>query len=65
MGKEEVCKALEEAERQIILNLYTIPAADMALVHVRRAMEIIGCSPEEPVFREIEEKAYKKGIKIE
>jgi hypothetical protein len=65
MKKEDVCKALEEAERSLILNLYTIPAADMALVHVRRAMEIIGCSPEEPVFKEIAEKALKKGIKIE
>jgi hypothetical protein len=38
----------------------------MALLHVRRAMELIGCpSIKEPVFREIEEKAYEKGIIIE
>jgi hypothetical protein len=65
MSKEELCKALEEAERQIILNLYKIPAADMALIHVRRAMELIGCTPEEPVFKEIEKRAYKKGYILE
>jgi hypothetical protein len=63
--KERVCKALEEAERELVLNLYKIPAAEMALMHVRRAMELIGCSSREPVFKEIEKKAFKKGIIIE
>jgi hypothetical protein len=63
--KEDVCKALEEAERELILNLYKILATEMALMYVRRAMEIIGCSSREPVFKEIEKKAYEKGIIIE
>jgi len=42
--KERVCKALEEAERELVLNLYKIPAAEMALLHVRRAMELKGWS---------------------
>jgi hypothetical protein len=37
----------------------------MALMHVRRAMELIGCLSREPVFKEIEKKAFKKGIIIE
>jgi hypothetical protein len=64
--REDVCKALEEAERELILNLYKIPAAEMALMHVRRAMELIGCPLiKEPVFKEIKKKAYEKGIIIE
>jgi hypothetical protein len=49
----------------LVLNLYKIPAAEMALMHVRRAMELIGCLSREPVFKEIEKKAYEKGIIIE
>jgi hypothetical protein len=38
----------------------------MALMHVRKAMELIGCpSIKEPVFKEIKKKAYEKGIIIE
>jgi len=65
MAKEDICKALEEAERVLLLNLYKAPSTEIALMHVRRAMELVGCTPKEPVLKEIEKKAYEKGIIIE
>jgi hypothetical protein len=53
-------QSFRRSRKRIILNLYKILATEMALMLVRRAMEIIGCSSREPVFKEIEKKPMKK-----
>ncbi len=42
------CELLKALEKHLLEHSGRIPAAKMSLVHVRRAMELIGCSPEKP-----------------
>lgn len=46
------CELLKSLEKLIIEHEGRIPAGKMALLHVRRAMELIGCSPKNPTIDE-------------
>ena len=61
--KIKVCELLREAER-ILTEYPEIPASDMGLFHVRRALELIRCSPKHPV-RKDEREMFERGFIIE
>jgi ethanolamine ammonia-lyase large subunit len=61
--KERVCTLLKELESLIEKYKEEIPAPGMALFHVRRAMELVKCSPAgsspaNPNEKELLEKGY-------
>jgi hypothetical protein len=71
-----VCDRLREAERFIREHERDIPASGMALSHIVRAMELVGCfrpgygysgqqPPELEKWREMERRALERGIIIE
>jgi len=61
----KACELLRDLEKLIEEHKDEIPAADMGLFHIRRAMELIMCSPEKPIMEELEKKYLKRGIIIE
>jgi hypothetical protein len=72
-----VCDRLREVERYIREHEKDVPASSMALAHIARAMELIGCfrpeygysgsqlPPELEKWRELERRALERGIIIE
>lgn len=72
-----VCDRLRELEKYIREHEKDIPASGMALAHIVRAMELIGCfkpgygysgsqlPPELEKWRELERRALERGIIIE
>jgi hypothetical protein len=71
-----VCDRLREVERYIRERERDIPASGMALAHIARAMELVGCfrseygysgrlPPELEKWREMERRALERGIIIE
>jgi len=63
-AKARVCELLDELEKLLTENVGEITAAGMGLFHVRRAAELVGCSPEEPVIPR-EKELFRRGIIIE
>jgi hypothetical protein len=71
-----VCDRLRELEKYIREREKDIPASGMALAHIVRAMELVGCfkpgygytgelPPELAKWREMERRALERGIIIE
>lgn len=59
------CELLRELERFLREHAKEIPASDMGLFHVQRAMELIMCSPERPVMGELEKELRLRGVIVE
>ena len=63
MDKEQVCELLREVEKA--LKEADVPAKDMALYHVRRAMELVMCTPKHPVMGKRERELLEEGVLVE
>jgi hypothetical protein len=63
--KARVCELLKELDKLISEHIGELPAASMGQFHVKRAMELMMCSPEKPVMGEKELELYKRGIIVE
>jgi hypothetical protein len=63
--KSSLCKKLYEIEKLVGEKKDEIPASGMGLMHIRRAMELMGCKIEAPAFGEKELELRKKGIIVE
>jgi len=63
--KARVCDLLKELDKLITEHIGELPAGSMGQFHVRRAMELLMCSPEKPVMGEKELELYKRGIIVE
>jgi hypothetical protein len=61
----KACRLLKELEEHLSEHAKEIPAGDMALFHIRRTMELIMCSPEEPTMGEVEKKFRARGVIVE
>jgi hypothetical protein len=64
-AKSSLCKRLYELEKFVEEKKDEIPASVMGLMHIRRAMELMGCKIEAPAFGEKELELRKKGIIVE
>jgi len=64
MRREDVCRILEKVERILIIHLGRVSGAEIALFHIRKAKESIGCPSKEHVYKKTEEKLRKEGIII-
>jgi len=63
MPREKVCDLLHKLEKELEASVGEVPAAEEGLFHVRRAMELIRCSPEHAVAEE--EELFRRGIIVE
>jgi hypothetical protein len=63
--KAKVCRLLREVEGELAERGKDVPAGAQGLFHVRRAMELIGCTPKEPVMGSKEKELFERGIIVE
>ncbi|MEM1925243.1 MAG: hypothetical protein QXH44_09255 [Pyrobaculum sp.] len=61
----KACELLKALEKHLIEHYGSIPAAKMSLMYVRRAMELIGCSPEKPTVEEEKKLLIERKVVIE
>jgi hypothetical protein len=64
-AKSRICGLLHEIDKLLTEYASIIPAASMGQFHVRRAMELMMCSPEKPTMGEKELELYRRGIIVE
>jgi hypothetical protein len=62
--KERICSMLKSLEEFIAENRDKVLAGEEGLFHVRRAMELMRCSPEKPVIDE-RKLLVEKGVVVE
>ena len=62
--KGRVCELLRRLE-EVLEQEPEVPARDMALYHVRRAMELAMCTPKHPVMGDKERELLRRGIVVE
>lgn len=59
----KACELLQRLEKVLEAGVGEIPAAEEGLFHVRRAMELVRCSPKHQVVDE--EALFRRGIIVE